>query len=238
MRPELEILLQLQEIDLRIRKLNQEKEGCPARYNELCRLMEEKRAELDQLTQRLDEVDLRRREVQEELEVDTLRLGKSQNRLSQIQTSREYSALIKEIEEIKRANKEREEEIEAARQEAQELRSAIEAKEKELQALEADAKAEKERMEEMVAGLEAEVARLEQEREAILPQIKPDLLSRYNFLRDKRAGIVVAAVVNSVCRGCNMNLPPQLCNELIRDDKVYTCPTCQRLIYHQDAQEE
>ncbi|MEE9535799.1 MAG: C4-type zinc ribbon domain-containing protein, partial [Desulfobacterales bacterium] len=35
----------------------------------------------------------------------------------------------------------------------------------------------------------------------------------------------------AVCQGCNVNIPPQLYNELQRFDTLMFCPHCQRIIY-------
>jgi len=34
-----------------------------------------------------------------------------------------------------------------------------------------------------------------------------------------------------VCSGCNVNLPPQMYNEIQRFDRIRFCPNCQRIVY-------
>jgi hypothetical protein len=41
----------------------------------------------------------------------------------------------------------------------------------------------------------------------------------------------IIAVIDAVCQGCHMNIPPQMYNELQRGDNLTKCPMCQRLIY-------
>ncbi|HFB84009.1 MAG TPA: hypothetical protein ENJ72_04385, partial [Thermodesulfatator sp.] len=43
------------------------------------------------------------------------------------------------------------------------------------------------------------------------------------------------AVNDAICEGCHMNIPPQLYNELMRDNRLMECPLCQRIIYHKDS---
>jgi len=38
-------------------------------------------------------------------------------------------------------------------------------------------------------------------------------------------------VRNGTCQGCNMNIPPQLYNQLQRGDTIELCGTCNRIIY-------
>jgi hypothetical protein len=46
-----------------------------------------------------------------------------------------------------------------------------------------------------------------------------------------RRGLALAPVSNGTCRGCNMNIPPQLFNVLQRGTTIETCPYCHRIIY-------
>ncbi len=67
--------------------------------------------------------------------------------------------------------------------------------------------------------------------EALVPGLKPDLLRRYEMIKGRRNGIAVVSARNSICSGCNMNLPPQLYNELQRSEELICCPNCNRIIY-------
>ena len=51
-------------------------------------------------------------------------------------------------------------------------------------------------------------------------------------------GLALASVENGTCRGCNMNIPPQLFNVLQRGNSVETCPYCHRIIYWADIMKD
>ena len=231
MRPELETLVRLQGIDLQIRKLNEEKARCPERLDAIKENLAGKEAELKALTERIAEITKHKVEIEDELELEITRLSKSQQKLTSIKTEREYQALLKEIEEIKKANKSREEEILSAMEEMQSLEETIKAKKQEVEALRKEMEAEQRHVDETEGEIDARISSLVMDRDQVAKDVRADLLSKYNFLREKRAGIVVSTVSNGVCNGCHMNIPPQLFNDLLRDEKIYTCPTCQRLIY-------
>ncbi|RLB78229.1 MAG: hypothetical protein DRH24_14815, partial [Deltaproteobacteria bacterium] len=42
-------------------------------------------------------------------------------------------------------------------------------------------------------------------------------------------------VKDALCHGCNVNLPPQLYNELFLGDSLKFCPNCQRIIYLKES---
>ena len=78
------------------------------------------------------------------------------------------------------------------------------------------------------------LAELDTEWKKFSDKIDPQLLKIYLMVRDKAGGIAVAPVKDAVCRGCNMNIPPQMYNELQRCDSLKFCPSCQRIIYWKD----
>ncbi|NDY42122.1 hypothetical protein G3N55_04585 [Dissulfurirhabdus thermomarina] len=231
MREELQTLVQLQDIDLHIRELEQRKAERPERMLALEEKAAGLEAEIAALKSRVEELEHRNRDVRLELKSETERLSRSQARLMEVKTNREYQALLKEIEELKKANKAREEEILNHETELGMLKEGLAEKEQEAAGIRAELETETKALETAAAKLDKEIAKLGKERRAVAEKVPPQLLRRYDFLKDKRAGVAVAAVVRAVCAGCNMNIPPQLYNDLLRDERVLTCPTCQRIIY-------
>ncbi|MBW2644346.1 MAG: hypothetical protein JRC89_13545 [Deltaproteobacteria bacterium] len=50
-----------------------------------------------------------------------------------------------------------------------------------------------------------------------------------------RSGIAEKIVKDALCYGCNVNLPPQLYNELFLGNSLKFCPNCQRIIYLKES---
>jgi predicted nucleic acid-binding Zn-ribbon protein len=61
--------------------------------------------------------------------------------------------------------------------------------------------------------------------------VSAPLLRQYERLH-KRIGVAVVEAVDGKCTGCHMNLPPQQYNELMRGDKLFTCPACVRILVY------
>jgi len=231
LRPELSILVKLQGIDLEIRKLEKERLGLPFRLNALKETIEEKKAEIDEIKDKLADLRTRKNEVEDELELETERLKKSQQKMSAVKNNREFQALSKEIEEIKRSNKTRENEVLELEENIEDLKEEIKKKTKEIELLEKESLAEKKKNVKSEEEIDAKIAELGKERDDVAKEVRPELMARYRFLSEKRAGIVVAAVDEGVCSVCNMKIPPQMYNELLKDEKILYCPSCQRIIY-------
>ena len=88
----------------------------------------------------------------------------------------------------------------------------------------------KEIMSEMES-LEEELKSLETERDRLSAVIDEELLKRYSFIRERKGGVAVSPVIKGVCQACHLDIPPQQFNEVIRGDKLMTCPNCIRIIY-------
>jgi len=231
LKPELAILVRLQGIDLELNKIYEEKASVPKYLEDLQERLSAKESELNELNERITEIQKRKVDVEDEFELENVRFGKSQKKLSSLKTNREYQALQKEINEIKKTNTAREDEILAIMEETSSLQEEIKEKMKQVKQYRKEIKEEKKHVKELETSLDTKTAALTEERQTVSKDISPDLLAKYNFLKERRACVAVAAVTDGVCSACNMNIPPQLYNELLRDEKILTCPSCQRLIY-------
>jgi len=76
---------------------------------------------------------------------------------------------------------------------------------------------------------------LEARRSEAAKKVDPALLSRYENIKKRRAGVAVCPVIGNTCRGCNRNIPPQLSIVLRRADSLEACPNCHRIIYSAEA---
>ncbi len=228
---ELTPLIRLQGIDLEIRKIQQKKAKLPERLDALQERVASKEAGLEEMKEKIRDIRKRKIEIEDELELETERMKKSQQKMSAVQNNREYQALNKEIEEIKKANKTREDELLELLEEIKKLEDAVSEGEKELKVDRREANAEEKHISAIEEDLDRKIDALNSEAEAVAAEVKPDLLAKYRFLAERREGLVVAAVTDAVCSACNMNIPPQMFNELLRDERMMTCPSCQRLIY-------
>ena len=68
------------------------------------------------------------------------------------------------------------------------------------------------------------------EKNKILERISKDVLPIYQNISSKN-GQALALVVNEVCTGCNMNIPPQLYNHVLTEQEIVLCPSCKRILY-------
>jgi predicted nucleic acid-binding Zn-ribbon protein len=179
----------------------------------------------------------KQRETKSEHDDAGARVKDRQNKMMQVQTSREHQALLKEIEENKKLVKETEDRL-------LQFIEQIEQLEQEVVTLENLCSGEQQLLTEEIANVDQEIERIEQAKHSVVSQreieaaeLQGSYLKRYTMLLTKRDGLAVVPIYDSVCQGCYMALPPQQVNEVRKADKLNLCPTCQRILYYKEAEE-
>lgn len=177
---------------------------------------------------------------QKKLELDTehedagARVKNRQNKMMQVQTSREHQALLKEIEESKRIIKESNEQLIEVAEEIKKTKDKVTELENLLSGEETLLSEETESVSKKVKKITSRRKSGVTKRNKLSKELNGSLLKRYNTLIKKRDGLAVTKAVNGVCQGCYMSVPPQQFNEILKGDKLHFCPTCQRIIYFEE----
>jgi predicted nucleic acid-binding Zn-ribbon protein len=84
---------------------------------------------------------------------------------------------------------------------------------------------------ERMKNVEAQVQEVETARGGLAEKVDEDLMEMYSRIWRGRGDSAVVAVVNTICRGCNMKVSPAVMMG-VKGDKVLThCSNCGRLVY-------
>ncbi|MCS7200345.1 MAG: C4-type zinc ribbon domain-containing protein [Caldimicrobium sp.] len=225
-------LIELQKLDLEIYRIERALAEVPQSLQRAKRESEIKAERLNKIEATLEEKGKQKKLFEEELQEEQKRLKQTQTRLTQIRGSREYQVLLREIEEMKRTIRQKEEEILKMMEEIETLEKDRDKILEELREINKILEAENNKFEEFKRELEEEKKRLLQRRSRIIEKISAPILKKYELISQKKGGIGIAGVDNGVCEGCFMAIPPQLYNELQKDNRYYECPHCKRLIYY------
>jgi predicted nucleic acid-binding Zn-ribbon protein len=114
----------------------------------------------------------------------------------------------------------------------------IEVRKQELQGLDQQVKAAEQALAEgrrrndlELAVLQESLAERRQSREEAVQLLERPVIDLYTRLLNGRKGLAVVGIRNGSCQGCFLSLPPQLIQEVRRNDRVLTCSHCQRILY-------
>ena len=226
----LKALEELQKVDLSIQDLQRSGEAFPKRLAELEAELKKARDAWSAEEARLEANEKQRADLEQRLEDEKEKVKKWEARLTEQRTTREYSALAREIDIAKKTNVTLGEEL----AELGKLREEIEKVEAEKGAA-YDAKvktvgAEAEALKKQIGELDGRIAELSGKRAAATKGVDPHLLGRYENIRRKRMP-ALSAVRDGTCTGCRMRIPPQLYNQLLTGLPFDVCRSCARIIY-------
>ena len=238
MREEINRLMDLQVIDRQLKELEQSLTSIAGRVDQLRDENKSNQAELDRLTEQDKEITAARKKAERELAEGEVRIRNKRMRLTLVRNDKELQALTHEVESLKETNQRLETELLTSMEGAdtrtariKELTEALAKGEVDLTAAEKEIAAE-------VEELKGNIAKTRKAREKIAENVDAGLLSRYQMIFSRRAGVAVAKANGGTCQGCRMRLPPQLYNEIQKHLQIHFCPNCQRVLYYEEPAAE
>jgi predicted nucleic acid-binding Zn-ribbon protein len=234
----LKVLVALQEIDVRIRDLERERQVLPARMDEIDQILSSKQGELSAETNQLDECEMARRMLESDLRAEKEKIKKWEARLNEIKSNRDYQALSREIESARKANLGIEDEILHKMQDIEDLKISVSQKEEDLAAEAGKLSSEQTELKKKLDSFNARISEEEKVRKKALADVSGRYLRQYDTIRKRRDGVAVVPVLDEHCQGCHMGIPPQLYNVVLLGQQIEFCPFCHRILYYKDALEE
>lgn len=231
MRPEIAFLEELSALDTDLRQIEDKLGKYRGEMESLVAEVRALEARLKADRESLSTMERTRSELQAELRQMTQQIEKSRDKLNRSRNERESNAAQRELEELRKLCRDREEEIERLTAAADGAKAAI-----------AEAETKHGHLTGTIAGTEAgsstELASLEVEkkekagqREVIAKKIPVVLYRRYESIRTKRP-VAIARLVEGTCRGCHLAIPPMMFQRLRQTGEIEQCPHCRRIIYY------
>jgi predicted nucleic acid-binding Zn-ribbon protein len=230
----LKSLEDLQKVDVELLELERGGSEHPKKLAALEAELAAAQSAVDVEQTRLAEVERSKRTLEDQISADKEKLKKWEARLAEQRSTREYSALAREIDIARKQTVTLQDEVLTLSKQVEDLGNVVAEKQ-----LELDEKAKD--LGEQARAARAAMAEIDGRRQELLARrakaaekVDPVMLRRYEVVRSRR-GTVLAPIVNGACKGCNMNIPPQLYNELRTSQRLDVCPSCGRMIYAAEA---
>ncbi|MFH1201968.1 MAG: C4-type zinc ribbon domain-containing protein [Candidatus Omnitrophota bacterium] len=224
-------LVQLQGLDTQIYALRREKDEKPIRAKELEDNFNEKKKNLSQLEEKSKVVSLKRKERELELSKKEEDIKKLKVQLYQLKTNKDYSAMLKQIEQVRADGSVLEEEIIKSLDEIDKLKNSITKEQEFLKQEEVALNTEKKKIQDRILEIEEQLKTLGSKRSQITCGIEPKILKHYERILKNRDGLALVSVKNYACQGCFMNTPPQVVNEIQMGQRLVVCEMCARILY-------
>jgi len=236
-KPDIKALIKLQEAETQIVRLKSVLEKIEKQKEKLSSKLKKFGNALEKQKEKLLVASKACRDSEMEIQVVDARIIKSNENLRMVKTNKEYTVVLREVDDNKKRKDAFEtelleyldvkEKIEESVQESQKefdlLKDQIETEQKEIEQKSID---DRELLEEYLTS-----------QNKIGKNLDPLLMERFSKISKMNQGLAVINVDDEICRGCFMNIPPQLYIEVQRGNAVILCPQCSRILYHKEKKE-
>lgn len=236
MKHQLELLIQLQDIDTSIQNLTDKLGVLPDNLIKAKKAFEQQLAIVQDTKNHIDKISKQRREKEQELDNMEERIRKMKSKTGEIKTNKEYQAYLKEIASLQEDKSMYEEEVLIAMEEIDKLEVKLKAENKELDDLKKVVQAKERIFEQEKDVMNKKIEELKGKRQQLITMIDKDIYTSYTNIYNLRNRQAVVRVENETCLGCNLNIPPQLYNDVKKNEKIIMCSQCKRILYYKETE--
>ena len=187
--------------------------------------LQKSQAKFESLKKKKKERDLKLDEIQE-------KITKLKTRSSDIKTNKEYEAHKKEIEGFEKNIYQIEDDILVLMEEMEGFEKSLKEDESRVKKDEDVFKQQEKLLVEEQDKLRVELEAQKAKRNEFASQIEKDYYNQYMALLKRLGDKAVVETRNEICLGCNTNIPPQLFNDIKKDEGSYSCYYCKRFLYY------
>ena len=232
MTPEMEAVLRVQSLDVRIAELEKEIAALPRQIAEIERALDvhNRRLEADKAILSGNQKD--RKRFEDEIKSQEQKISKLRDQMMDAKTNEQYRAFQHEIEYCQQEIRKAEDRILDLMGEAESLETNVKRAEVALKEERRTVEAEKARARDRSSEDEKFLAEARAERQEKVRQLSPRTAQVYERLRKKWHGLAVAEATEGRCSACQIVLRPQYYQDLKRAEQLMLCESCGRILYY------
>jgi len=234
----LKILYELQLIDDQLDELEELRGDLPNAVESLEGKINEIRTSVTEKEKQKKESLDKRKENEEEMEKLLSNQKKFKAQLYQVRNNKEYDALTKEIDHSEEHIKKLEMENDSLADLSKKLTDEIEEVKPQLYTLNEELKEKQADLKEIIKTNEKEESKLKTKRKEIADLIKKPDYSAYIRIRKAKKGKAVVTIKRSACSGCHNIVPSQKQLEIRRNNKLFFCEYCGRILVSPEVAEQ
>jgi hypothetical protein len=225
-------LLALQEVDLQMLSLEEERAKLLDSIERQKGEVEKERAEVAEREASLKRIKVEIKSSEAELAETGEHVRKFESQQASIKTNQQYKALDKEIYEAKARQAHVEDALLEKMERLEEETEALRASRQQLEERVSGLERERGDAEEKVRQVEQQIAALGEKRAEIANTIERGPLSLYDRVFRRKRGAALVPLVNRACQGCHLSVPAGIESVLRRHaSNIITCENCSRILY-------
>ena len=223
-------LAELKEIDERAYRVEKDAEQIPEDIKVRDEALAQRRAELDAAKNQAGECEKKLRNAERELKEKEDSLFKAEGKMMEVKTNQEYQAAMKENESQKVAKGVLEERALKILNEVEEQKQALSEIERAFKEYESGVLAEKKKLSGEHQDLIKQLEVLLRQRQAISDQLDPQIAGIYRKIVSAGKGTAISVAEQGRCSSCNLQVRPQVYNEILGAKAIHRCSNCGKLL--------
>lgn len=207
----------------------------PVELTAVDRDYKEKLETVQKIKQRLLEAEVEHRRAEAELADQQEKQKKYQAQLRNVQSSREYSAVLNEMDGVEKQIRVSEDKVLALEEELETSRADLKKREENLPR---ETQEHEEKLKDWRAAQRAineELKTAQAEISDIEARMRPRELAEFRRLIEKKGGLAVVRVISNSCSACHVKVRPAAMQLLKAGSEIIYCDSCRRILYY-DAQ--
>ena len=233
MNPDIEKLIQLQNIETQIRYFVTKIEQLPRQLAAMEEKLQGTVTLLEQEKNNLQQIATDRRQLEGEIQVIEEKTSKYRSQLLEVKTNEQYKALLHEIDfQLERMRK-IEDEILLSMEKEEQVRTEQHQLQQKHQKESAEVDQEQRVAQQEIEKTKANLAQRKQERQALRTLITPEVYEAYRKIAGVRKGVAVARATEN-CQGCHVRIRPSVLGQVMHGQQIVTCDRCGRILYWQE----
>lgn len=235
---EIRKIVKMQQIETDIRRLQVVLEKLPDKISGLDAGLDQAEKVIAESEKLLKAKRQQYRDYETDIDINSSQIKKSEQKLGSVKNNKEYQSSLKEIDELKVKNSCIEDEMILCLDSIENIERDLKSNSENYNKIVKKINLEKDALKNQSENDEQKLLTLYAERDDNRESIQPGLLKKFLIIQKNQTnGVAIAQVKNSVCFGCNMNIPPQIYNTLQRCNSLEFCPFCNRILYWEQPQE-
>ncbi len=230
---ELRLLKKLQGLDTRLFILKDDKVEIPHSIEALLFSLKREKDKIEERRSEYERFKKLKKEKETTLDDSLERLKKLKARITEIKTNKEYQAHLKEIELAEKENRDIEDEILSLMEKIEDSYKLVEIEEKRYNEVVRRFEEDRRNYEEKEKRIDKEIEELKEKREIIVPSIQKENYDNYSKILRVGKGLAIVPIKEGSCSGCHMSLPPQVVNDVRKNEEIIECSNCHRALYYE-----
>jgi predicted nucleic acid-binding Zn-ribbon protein len=233
-----EKLTELQQLDMEMRQLSHFLESIPPQIEDIDKKISESSLIAAAAKEKMTGSQKKRRELEAEVKDVRSQIGRYKRQLNEVKTNKEYTALLKEIEESEKRVDRLEETFIGEMLLEDDIQKDIKEANRRLAETQETLSRQKESIFQKKKETEEKMQQLGQRRADLLPKIPAAQVDLYLNIYRKKGGVVLSAVRDDFCDLCHVRIRPQVLNELLSTRKLILCENCGRILFWRGQPDE